>query len=64
MIHQVCGSSWFCFFFNLFLAVLGLRYCTGSSLAAERRSYSLAAVHEVLIPAVSLVMERGSVVVV
>ena len=52
------------YFFNLFVAVLGLRNCMGFSLAVESRSYSLAAAHGLLIAVVSLVMEHGSVVVV
>ena len=48
------------FFFKnrLFLAVLGLRCCTGFSLVAVRRGYSLVAMHRLLIVVASLVVEH------
>ena len=40
--------------------MLGFHYCTGFSLAAESRGYSLAAVHGLLIAVVSLITEHSS----
>ena len=45
-------------FIYLFLAVLGLHCCTGSSLVAPSRVYSLAAVHGLLISVASLDAEH------
>ena len=39
--------------------MLGFHYCTGFSLAAESRGYSLAAVHGLLIAVVSLITHRA-----
>ena len=46
-------------FICLLWAVLGLRCCTGFSLVAASRGYSLFAVHGLLIAAASLVVEHG-----
>ena len=42
----------------LFLAVLGLRCCTGFSLVVVSRGYSLIATHGLLIAVVSLAAEH------
>ena len=52
----------FSFFFlniSLFLAVLDPRCCTGFSVVAESRCYSLAVVRRLLIAVTSLVAEHG-----
>ena len=41
------------------LTVLGLRCCSGFSLVAVSRGYSLVAVHGLLIEVASLVVEHG-----
>ena len=46
-------------FICLLLAVLGLHCCTGFSLVAASRGYSLVAVRGLLIAAASLVVEHG-----
>ena len=45
-------------FLNLFLTVLSLCCCTGFSLVALSRGYSLVAVHRLLIAVASLVVEH------
>ena len=54
------GVVIYVFFFKnrLFLAVLGLRFCTGFSLVAVSRGYSLVAMHRLLIVVASLVVEH------
>ena len=44
---------------NLFLTVLGLRYCAGFFLVVESGGYSLVAVRRLLIAVASLVAEPG-----
>ena len=45
--------------FNLFLASLSLRWCTGFSVVVARVGYSLVVVHSFLIAVASLVAEQG-----
>ena len=49
----------FCNLIYLLLAVLGLRCCSGFSLVAVSRSYSLVAMCQLLIVVASLVVEHG-----
>ena len=55
--HANPGHFGFLFIY-LFLAVLGLHCCTGSSLLAPSRVYALAAVHGLLISVASLAAEH------
>ena len=44
---------------NLFLAVLGLGFCSGFSLVVESGGYSSVATHRLLVAVASLVVEKG-----
>ena len=61
MTHNIRFHSYtyifFFFFLYRLLAVLGLHCCTGISLVAESRVYSLVAVLRLLIAVTSLVVE-------
>ena len=48
-----------CYFYNLFVAVLGLRCCTGFSLVGGSGGYSLVEVHRLLIAVASLAVDTG-----
>ena len=43
----------------IYLAVLGLRWCTGFSLVEVSRGHSLVAAHKLFIVVASLVVEHG-----
>ena len=59
----LCDTNYIIFFFfkfmYLFLAVLGLRSCSGFFLVAESRGYSSVVVHSLLTAAASLVVDHG-----
>ena len=57
--HIISCSSFFFFFFNLFLAGLGLRCCAWAFSSCGERGLLFVAVRRLLIAVASLVAERG-----